>query len=794
MSVMVRASAAAARTMVVPVARAVPGVPLHLTRSAARRSSRIVRGSAQWGRAFADVLTGSQRQVWKGSEGRAQIEVRLPTTMDDAARVCASVGDALRRVPGVEWATVDPTTCRAVVRFDPDAVGTEELMDTVAAAEHQAVEPVTVPTNGKVAPVATAAQAPLPGFSRPVHEEAVALGVTLTGLAAAAVRRALPLPPLSPVVTAAVVLVDNQPRLRAMLNSKLGTAGTDLALAESTAAAHGVNGGVSSLAVDSAVRLQSWLAERARRQEFTTREEELCGIGRPVPSRPQPALARPAPLPPGPVERFADRAAAGSLVAAGAVGLLTGNVNSAARAVLVGAPKAARAGRQSFTDALTAGLARRGVLVLDRQALEALDRVDAVLIDADVLLTDQPLIIGATALTDSWTSEHVWSVAQRLLARRQGLSVPPPAGRYAEHLELVGGPPAGRGGATEMLLTEHGDTVGTVLVGREIDPYATALLTAARTAGLQVVLTEDVSVEQLAAHADRTVTLGQTSAGAAADGDAIFAAVRTLQADGHVVAVVTSAESAAAAADIGIGVVQPTGRVPWTADILCRTDLRDAARILDAAPVARLASQRGVTLAAGATFVGGLLLAVGARRAGGPTLPVNAAAASALASGHLAARRLLSAADPQPVPQTPWHCLEPDDVRARLSDFRAPDPAVAPTSPDAHLEPQPTRTGRDVPTIGAMTRPLAAAGALARNVGRGACRPAHPSARHRRRRLGGDRLPHRCAAGGRRAGRQRGHQRRAAATRRPRIAAAAGRPAADRPASSLADDTDAGSA
>ncbi|WP_449066683.1 hypothetical protein, partial [Planomonospora algeriensis] len=62
-------------------------------------------------------------------------------------------------------------------------------------------------------------------------------------------------------------------------------------------------------------------------------------------------------------------------------------------------PKQAKLGRHAFAGAVARALGRRGAVVLDPHALRRMDRVDTVVLDAEVLLTG------------SWTVERVVRIA-----------------------------------------------------------------------------------------------------------------------------------------------------------------------------------------------------------------------------------------------------------------------------------------------------------------------------------------------------------------------------------------------
>ena len=625
-------------------------------------------------RLAADSGGAPTRQVWS-VPGRAQIQVwGLDTAASPA--VGAAVEEALSGFSGVSWVRVDAVTRRVGVRFDARQGDVAELVGVVAAAETAAG--VTSAGYGHDEPS-------FPGDSGPVTMQAWALAADVVGFSAAVAGWATRLPSLPGSAAAAVVLVDSQPRLRRVLETQIGPAGTDLALAVTNAVVHGLTQGTSTLLVDAGQRAQALLAARARRDGFTAREAELSGPDRPATTHGLDRVSRPVPVPGGPVEAYADRAATGSLLAAGGLLAATGNLDLAGRVVLIGAPKAARAAREGFADTLSAGLSRRGVVVVDPAALRRLDRVDTVVVDTRVLHGDRPVVLSASTRAEHWSREHVWSAAQRLLEGGPELPVPPPRGRHRHRLVLQGSrAPQNGDGPSRRVLVEDGAVVGDVVVGTELDPYADAVLTATQSAGLRLVLTHDAGAPDLAGRADEVLP----------DAEPLAVHLRRLQADGQFVALVSAQEQALAAADVGIGIVPTVGRVPWAADLLCGPGLGDVPRVLAAVPAARTASTRGVTSAMAATFLGGLLTAVGGpARTARAVVPVTTAAGVSLLAGTLTARQIHRAPPPVPVWHTPWHALEADEVLTRLPPPRqvtgvgVPTPAGRWSVPVAVLSP-----------------------------------------------------------------------------------------------------------
>ena len=97
-------------------------------------------------------------------------------------------------------------------------------------------------------------------------------------------------------------------------------------------------------------------------------------------------------MPPGPVERYADKAGIASLLGSGAMLAATADHKRALTVLADGAPKAARMAKESFAAWLGVSLSRHGVVPLDGSVLRRLDRIDTVVLDARALLTGRSLV------------------------------------------------------------------------------------------------------------------------------------------------------------------------------------------------------------------------------------------------------------------------------------------------------------------------------------------------------------------------------------------------------------------
>ena len=618
------------------------------------------------------------RQVWAAG-GLAMVEVRGLDRGDlPREAAAAAVQAALRSVEGIRWARVDAATSRAAVRYD---IGRHSVagLDRVLAQAEQHLGVSAPPGGGRPGSAgvdesrrATTSVGPRPAGGQDLRMPPVdAVGVAADAIAAvaASAARLLRLPTLPATAPALVALIDQQPWLRGRLERRLGKPGADLSLTLVNAAVLGLAGSVAPLLVDAALRAQALRARHAVEAITADRRAEPTEADGPDDAIAVHPDARPTPLPAGPVDKLVSRAASGSLLVSGGVLATTADPDLAGRALLAGLPRAAVVAREAFADTLTIGLARRGVPVLDREAVRRLDRLTTVIVDSAVLHGDRRQVVRARAM-NAWTTERVWRTAQRLLESEDGRPAAPagwppavlvrsdPAGP-AVHSEATSAPSPVA--LTRRLLTVEGQVVGEVMVGHELDPLADAVLSAVREAGLRLLLTTDPAAPHLSSRVDEVL---QDPGGQ--DGW-LRRQVRRLQADGEVVAVISSQQQPLAAADVGIGVVPATGRVPWVADVLCDGGLRELPRLLAAAPAARAISEHGVRLSLAATFLSSLLLAAGAsRHRRGGLAPISMAAAVALVTAARAARRVDGLADPQPIQHTAWHALDPDEVLDRL--------------------------------------------------------------------------------------------------------------------------------
>jgi cation-transporting ATPase I len=567
------------------------------------------------------------------SNGRAWVEVRGLDGPNGAKLATALLGTA-RGMPGITAARLNHPLSRLVVDLDDDT-SLRDVCRIVADTEDRC--------RTRTAAARARPPAGLPGDGLTLAARTATVGANSVGLGVAVLGRLLRLPGLPLGLEATVVAVDYQPRLRRLLEDRVGKATADTVLALATAAVHTLNQAPTSLAVDLAMEAFKGGEERAAARAWRRREPQLAVHAHhpPVAQRP-----RPVPRPAGPVERHGDRSAWVQAVGAATVGAVTRSPDLAGTAAAVAAPKASRTARESFAATLGRGLAdRHGVVVLRPGSLRELDRVDLVVIDPRVLCGDT-LRVAQVRGADDDDLAGVWERAQARLGDT-GL-------RPGWH-PVAAGP-----GAPEASYQPA------------LDPLAAAVVTEGRRADVEVVSIDVDALGELRPLFDEV----RPADGAALD-EALTAAVLGYQRKGHDVAVLSAtALRALAAADVALGLVPGDGCPPWCADLLLG-DLADAWRVLHALPAARSASNRGVEISIGASALGALLMLPGVRGRGPG--PVTTGAATGALAGYWLGRRAVDAAAPRPAPVHEWHAMSSDQVRAVL-----PAPDGAPTAAPGH--------------------------------------------------------------------------------------------------------------
>ncbi len=602
------------------------------------------------------------RHSWRGGD-RAWIEVR-GLDGQHGSELGRIVSKAVRARPGVSSVRLNRPLSRLIVDLasgagDEPSLG--ELCRVVTDAEKQFAAAWPDAAAESIDDATRPEQVSLPADVLVLTSRALGVGATAAGLGVALIGRTLRWPAAPHSVEALVAIVDYQPRLRRLLEDRIGTAATDSVLTVAMTAAHIVSLSPASLAVDFLVEAMRAAESRAEARVWAAHEPELALHAEQVATH---RSARPCPRPPGPVERHADRSALAQLIGAAVAGVSTRSVEMAATAALVAAPKATRTTRESFAAKLGQGLAEQyDTLALRPESLRRLDRVDALVIDPRVLCTDTLRVMTVrNAAEDDLAS--TWNRAQTLLERND---LQP--GWYP-----VPGISSGRS-ATDVQ----------ALVCPMHDPLASAVVAEARRSGVDLISVETDGLGELRPAFEEVRPTGGKSLD-----DALAEAVTELQAAGRTVMVLSSvAAQALSSADVALGVIPGDGGAPpWYADLLL-PDLATAWRVLHALPAAEAASRRGVEISTGASLLGALLMLPGVRGRGPG--PVTTGAAAGLLSGYWLARGVLRDPTPRPAPNREWHAMSVEQVRKLLPP---PEP----------VESEPTHKGLATRAIGTAQR------------------------------------------------------------------------------------------
>lgn len=559
---------------------------------------------------------------------RRWIEVR-GLSGPDADAIAGEVLERVRAVPGVVDAVLNRSVSRLVITVDP-AGPERNLLDIVADAERQARKsdahrhhPLTLPGDDTllVARVFSAAAA------------AAGLGLSLAG---ATIR----LPGLPNIVSVVPTLADQIPAVRHLLVGRLGHEGTDLLLSVFNVAANVLTVSPTAAAAEAASRTmlagEAWTARQAWHRHEPGLADQ-CPQGR-GPARGTAIFAD------GPGEEYANRAGWIGLSAAAVIAALSRDPAVAGAAALVSAPKPTRATREAFGCAMTRGLTtHHDTVVLRPRALRALDRVDAIVIDPRALHTDELAITRVRGVGNSRRTS-AWQAADRALG----------AGLIGPGWHRFSSIP-GAGGA------------GEALVSPVRDPFATAVVGAARRTGARVVSIRDDGLRSLGQGFDTLYPAGGSLDDTLAD------VVSQLRLDGATVAFLTTSEMTAQhEADITVGISRGPNP-PWGADVFV-PDLPAAWRILRAVPAARAASAHGVRLSLSGSAIGALMLVPGVPGYGPDAMNVGVFAG--LWAGFNAGDRVFRETLPVPEPGRDWHGLTASEVRAAL-----PRPPANPEEP-----------------------------------------------------------------------------------------------------------------
>lgn len=580
---------------VAPLAGAVAGVAAGAARGTAQGMTSVHDTTRRLGHVARNALGGGRH--WRAGH-RVHLALRHPD--GPAAPLARKAAAELLDHPDVLTAYWDEGLARLVVTAVTDTAGDRVTEHAVELAGRLGLTEDAGPEEEDEDDAAH------PGDPREVRIAAAALLLDAAGVTGALVGRSLRLPAGPKTLTAAVTLLRENPRFRALLRRRFGRSGMELLLAAANAAAHGAGQSPVSLVLDGLLRTGQLTEATARAAAFEALHDDVCDEART--SLPCPAGTRP-PLRVTPAQAYAAHAGTGSVAGAAATLLVTRDTTEAAEAVLAGSPKAARYGPAAFETVLGTHLALTGVLVRSGERLRQLEIADSLVLHADALRGHAP----PTGPEPAPFEDPVHPCAEAVLdaARRAGL-----------HVVVCGG-------ADLKDITRLADEVAPA--GLPFGDVVRAL----QNDGHIVV-----SVARVSAHGDDDVAEGLPA------GDVAIALTDTRTA----IAWGADALAPGGPGDVWrlLTAIPAARRVGRRSQTLARAG----------------AALSGLMVARGGTPGGRLWQRL--TRHG----PVNIAAVGALLTGWTEAVRVARATPPEPRLHVPWHALEPHEARHLLRDVR----------------------------------------------------------------------------------------------------------------------------
>lgn len=595
------------------------------------------------------------RRIWVG-EGRAHVELRSADS-HELLVVARELAKEVERYPELRWAEVHQGTGRAVLAFRPGAFDEHAVAALVTEVELRAG-------------LAHAVFAPRDHVADREPSERVLLEVCVDGLSLlfgmGLKFSFFPRSRLAGAVASALSVVRAVPRLRRPLDERFGRERADLGLALMVSFLYAPAQRPLTSLVGLTERLNVGSELNAQRKLWQRREASLCPG--PAASPPRPVPDRPVPLPRGPIEEYSERAWAVALGGFGVSFLSTRSVQRAFGALFGGVPRPAKLGREVFSAGVSRLLAARQVLVMDREALRRLDRIDCLVLQGD-LMPGGAASVGRLVFPEGVDQTRARQAVQELFSPEApleprsggGFRLGPLQSSMAALPAVLDEKARALSESGELVLALEGDNGIAALVEIKIRSRVglEELIQAAHDASMRVVVASDDPEVLQSIPADDTL----------GGGEALWRGVRQFQREGRTVCVVSQGDSRALdVADLAVALVPDGGSVPWSAHILCRDDLTDVRLLIESCQEARAVSRQSVNIALGAASMGALVSV-------GGLLPmttsrvlavVNLASLVSMANGarlasNFARRPLPPARDP-----TPWHALDARGVMTRL--------------------------------------------------------------------------------------------------------------------------------
>jgi cation-transporting P-type ATPase I len=507
-------------------------------------------------------------------------------------------------LPRVHWVEVNPALYRVVVAFEDDAFTLGEIVAHVEHAERS--------TGIHDAAFQDSA------WEHPADVEAAERLITMLaadafGALAGFGLKFSPLPAsrVSGTLASLAQIVQTSPRLRRVLDERFGPLRADLQLSVGAAVALGLAQRPGSALVELLHRGVQLAELQARRAVWEQREPELFSEPSPKPMSAAPLEARPRPLPRGPIEEYADRAVLVSLGGFAISLLTTRSVQRAVAALFGGVPKPARLGRDVFAAELGRTLSKRGILVIDAEAVRRLDRIDCLVLSSDLVARSR-FVVQKLSPAKGEDEAQLRAALDELfdpdepLARREG------GGAFVVPLGICGAPLPAELEADAGELGQHGGLAIAIGRGREVVALCEVELIPRTGIEEIVAAAHEAQMRVVVGSGDDSVLEGLAADDIISESEGLLRGIRRLQREGRAVCVVTGTpDPALAAADCAIGIYRDGTPPPWGAHILCTDDLSEVRFLINACVSARQVAKQSVNIALGAATLGALVSAGG---------------------------------------------------------------------------------------------------------------------------------------------------------------------------------------
>jgi cation-transporting ATPase I len=628
-------------------------------------------GLVKWTRGVRDLFVGDRERSVSLIGERAYVQYR-GVSPQDLPSFLAAVSERARAHVQIRAVHLNPFTRRVVFQIDGGGVARSLLVALVTSAE------AAVLANPNALELDS--ERDLPDDLSLDREYSVEALADALALLSSVVLRIVPFMPrrLGTNLHGLLFVISQVDSLRRPLDERFGRERTDFLLNIAQAFTQGIAQRPLSALIDLGAKVASLRELRARRALWQRWGDQLVSLDTPDVQLAA-APARPVEAPSGPIERYSDRAWAVALGSFGVSLVTTRNVSRAVAAGFAALPQPARLGRELFVAELGRLFARHGMLALSKDALRRLDRIDCLVLPAEIVAREQFLIGDAFALRDV-SREDALLQARLLFSADRPLRVQRGDEFTLGPMRLLPHPLDDELAAASAEREERGVLVLALARGQRVvglievqifpERGVADALSAARKLGLSIVVAADSSDAAESVHPDDVIGLSS----------GLVEGIQRLQREGRSVCFFGRGPSPAyAAADLGVALCPHGSATPWGAHLLCPDDTHTLSILVESMAVARGVSEQSVRLAMGAAAFGTLastsgLASFAARRV---MFVVNAASLAAMID---AARRtaLVERSTRPLLDPTPWHALSAAGVLARLGSsetgLAVPDP------------------------------------------------------------------------------------------------------------------------